>query len=370
MRIALVHDWLLVSGGAEKVTSELLKIYDADVFSLVDFLTDEDRAEILHGKHARTSFIQWLPGARKHYRNYLPFFPKAIERFDLSAYDLIISSSYAVAKGVRKKHHQVHVCYIHTPMRYAWVQEATYIEDHQLTGLRASVVRTVLDRLRRWDHANSAYVDRFIANSHNVADRVKRIYGRASDIVLPPVDGDLYTLGEGERTNYLAAARMVPYKKMHEIIRAFALMPEKRLIVCGDGPERERLQAMVTPNVTVIGQASRAEIIRLMRTAKALIVAADEDLGLTPMEAQSCGTPVIALRKGGYLETVLEGETGVFFDEPSPASIAKAVGHFEAHGVRRSAEGIREHMTAHFSSVFRAEIKAIVDAELASHAHR
>jgi len=370
MRIALVHDWLLVNGGAEKVTSELLNLFDADVFSLVDFLNEEDRSEILHGKHAHTSFIQHLPGAKKHYRNYLPFFPKAIERFDLSAYDLIISSSYAVAKGVRKKHHQVHVCYIHTPMRYAWVHEASYIEDHQLTGLKATAVRIVLDRLRRWDHANSAYVDRFIANSHNVADRVHRIYGRDADVVLPPVDGDLFRIAEGPRTHYLAAARLVPYKKIHEIVRAFALMPDQRLIVCGDGPDRERLEQLATPNVTVIGHASGAELVRLMQTAKALIVAADEDLGLTPMEAQACGTPVIALRKGGYLETVLDGETGVFFESPSPAAIAAAVAQFATHGVRYSATEIRAHMAQYFSTSFRARIKAIVEDELARHARR
>lgn len=370
MRVALVHDWLLVSGGAEKVTSELLNLYDADVFSLVDFLNDEDRREVLHGKHARTSFIQRLPGARKHYRNYLPFFPKAIERFDLSAYDLILSSSYAVAKGVRKKHHQVHVCYIHTPMRYAWVHEASYIEDHHLTGLKASVVRTVLDRLRRWDHANSAYVDRFIANSRNVADRVKRIYGRESDVVLPPVDGDVFTLGDGPRTHYLAAARLVPYKKIHEIMRAFALMPDKRLVVCGDGPDADRLRGLVTPNITLLGHATRAELVQLMRSAKALVVAADEDLGLTPLEAQACGTPVIALRKGGYLETVTEHETGVFFDAPDPASIAAAVERFEAQGVELDHAAIRACVSAHFAPAFRARIKAIVEDELARHARR
>ncbi len=368
MRVAIVHDWLLVSGGAEKVTSELLNIYpEADVFSLVDMLSDEDRAEVLHGKHARTSFIQRLPGTRKHYRNYLPFFPKAIESFDLSAYDLIISSSYAVAKGVRKKHHQVHVCYIHTPMRYAWVHEASYIEDHNLTGLKASLVRTVLDRLRRWDHANSAFVDRFIANSRNVADRVHRIYGRDADVVLPPVDGDVFALGTAPRTHYLVASRLVPYKKTHEIMRAFALMPDKRLIVCGDGPESEHLHTLVQPNITLIGHATRAELVRLMRSAKALIVAADEDLGLTPLEAQACGTPVIALRKGGYLETVAEPEAGIFFDAPDAATIAGAVERFELNGVTLSHEAIRERVAHCFAPSFRARVKAIVDEELARH---
>jgi glycosyltransferase involved in cell wall biosynthesis len=369
MRVALVHDWLLVNGGAEKVTSELLNIYDADVFSLIDHLSDEDRAEILHGKRAHTSFIQHMPGVRTHYRNFLPFFPKAIERFDLSAYDLILSSSYAVAKGVKKKHYQTHVCYIHTPMRYAWVQEASYIEDHQLTGIKASLVRTVLDRLRRWDHANTAFVDHFIANSHNVADRVRRIYGRTADVVLPPVDGEVFTLGEGPRTHYLMAARLVPYKKTHEVMRAFALMPDKRLIVCGDGPEMERLKTLVTPNITMLGHATKPELVQLMRSAKALVVAADEDLGLTPLEAQACGTPVIALRKGGYLETVTEG-TGVFFDAPEPAQIAAAVERFELKGIGASPAAIRAQVEPYFAPNFRARVQAIVEAEMARHARR
>jgi glycosyltransferase involved in cell wall biosynthesis len=370
MRVALVHDWLLVNGGAEKVTSELLNLYDADVFSLVDFLSDDDRASILHGKHAHTSFIQHLPGAQKHYRNYLPFFPKAIERFDLSAYDLIISSSYAVAKGVRKKHHQVHVCYIHTPMRYAWVHEASYIEDHKLTGLKATSVRIVLDRLRRWDHANSAYVDRFIANSRNVADRVNRIYGRAAEVVLPPVDGEFFTLGTAPRTHYLAAARAVPYKKLHEIIAAFARTPELRLIVCGDGPEGEQLKQMATPNVTVMGHVDGPTVVELMCTAKALIVAADEDLGLTPLEAQACGTPVIALQKGGYLETVIEGVTGMFFGSPTAEAISAAVRRFEEQGPRTTPAAIRAHVEPYFSPVFHERIRAIVDDELSHHARR
>ncbi|MBL8001829.1 MAG: glycosyltransferase [Flavobacteriales bacterium] len=370
MRVALVHDWLLVNGGAEKVTSELLRIYDADVFSLVDLLNDEDRQEILHGKHARTTFIQRLPGVRKHYRNFLPFFPKAIESLDLSGYDLIISSSYAVAKGVRKGHHQVHVCYIHTPMRYAWVHEAMYIEDHKLSGIKASIVRTVLDRLRRWDHANSAFVDHFIANSRNVADRVRRIYGRTADVVLPPVDGDVFSLGEGPRSHYLVASRLVPYKKVHQIMRAFALMPERRLIVCGDGPEMEHLRTLLTPNITMVGHATRAELVQLMRTAKALIVAADEDLGLTPLEAQACGTPVIALRKGGYLETVSEPDRGVFFETPEPADIAAAVERFERSTSILPPAAIRERVSSYFAPAFRARIKAIVDAELVKHGRR
>lgn len=362
MRIAFVHDWLVVSGGAEKVTREILKCYDADVFALVDFLDDTDRAFILHGKKAKTSFIQQLPFAQHHFRNYLPLFPAAIDRLDLSNYDLILSASYAVAKGVRTRPDQVHVCYMHTPMRYAWVNESGYLKDHGLVrGPKAFLARKTLEYLRKWDLKSNPSIDRFIANSANVAQRVKGLYQRDADILLPPVDTELFTLGTGPRTHYIAANRMVPYKRVDRMVEAFRRCPQRKLIVCGEGPERGNWEAEAPDNVRFLGHVEQAEFIGLLQGAKALITAADEDLGLTPLEAQACGTATIALRKGGYLETVSDGMNGVFFNSAEPAEIVAALDRFEAQGVTRSPEELRAGMTTYSSQHFREQYMAFVE---------
>ena len=371
MRVAFVHDWLVVSGGAEKVTREILRTYDADVFALVDFLSEEDRAFILGGKHATTTFIQGLPGAHSGFRNYLPLFPRAIERLDLSGYDLVLSASYAVAKGVRLRPKQVHVCYIHTPMRYAWVNETGYLADHGLErGPIAWFIRKVLERLRKWDLRTNASVDRFIANSSNVAKRVQEIYGRDADVLLPPVDAELFTLGTGPRSHYITANRMVPYKRVDQIIEAFRSLPDKELLVCGDGPERAKWEAQTPGNVRFLGHVEQSEFIRLLQGSKALITAADEDLGLTPLEAQACGTPILALRKGGYLETVTDGISGMFFDTDDQADIVGAIRRFEHDGIQRSPAELRAGMMEYSSARFRERYKALVDATLAAkHGH-
>lgn len=359
MRIAFVHDWLVVSGGAEKVTREILKTFDADVFALIDFLSDEDRDFILGGKRAKTSFVQRLPFAKQYYRNYLPLFPSAIEGLDLGRYDLIISASYAVAKGVRKQAGQVHVCYIHTPMRYAWLREDDYLQDHRMSGPKAWIVRRVLRRLRAWDLKTNTGVDHFIANSSNVARRVLDLYGRHSEVLLPPVDTDLFKLYEGEREHYLSASRLVPYKRVDRVIDAFRAMPDRTLIVAGDGPDRARLERSAPANVHFIGHLPRTDLTALLQRSKALITAADEDLGLTPIEAQACGTPTIALRKGGYLETVTEGVSGIFFDTDNPADIVRAVERFERAQLASPAQ-LREGMMIHSSERFKERFAAIV----------
>lgn len=366
MRVAFVHDWLVVSGGAEKVTREILRTYDADVFALIDFLSTTDREFILGGKRAKTSFIQHLPFARAHYRNYLPLFPSAIEHLDLSGYDLIISASYAVAKGVRKRPDQVHICYIHTPMRYAWLREDDYLEDHGLSGIKAWIVRQTLRRLRAWDLKTNAGVDRFIANSANVARRVLELYGREADVLLPPVDTSRFTPYDGAREHYLSASRLVPYKRVDRVIDAFRSMPERTLLVAGDGPDRARLEASAPTNVRFLGHVQQARLIQLLQRSRALIAAADEDLGLTPLEAQACGTPTIALRKGGYLETVKEGFSGIFFDHDRRDEISKAVDRFEGSTLASPAE-LREGMMGHSSERFRERFAGIVAHTLNEH---
>lgn len=366
MRIAIVHDWLVASGGAEKVTRELLHAFpEADLFALLDRLSDADRTALLDGRRAHTTFIQHLPLVRTHYRWYLPLFPAAIERLDLRAYDVVLSASYAVAKGARKRPGAVHVCYIHTPMRYAWVDEDGYLADHGMRGLKGRFVRAQLARLRAWDLRTNAGVDRFVANSANVAGRVQRCYGRAADVLLPPLDDALFRVDDGPRTHFIAAARLVPYKRMERIIAAFRLLPGERLLLCGDGPQHAALAHGLPPNVQLMGHVPQERFIPLLQRAHALVCCANEDLGLTPMEAQACGTPVIALRAGGYLETVTEGESGVFFDAPEPEAIAAAVRRFRAEGVQRSPRALHEGMRPYFAERFRARIRAIVEETLA-----
>ena len=361
MRVAVVHDWLTESGGAEKVTRELVDLFDADVFAVVDFLSPNDRADILHGKRSRTTFIQRLPFARRIFRWYLPLFPSAIARLDLQGYDLIISSSYAVAKGARKHPGQKHVCYIHTPMRYAWVQEDAYLRDHGMTVWKAPLLKRFLRRLRDQDLASNAQVDRFIANSRNVADRVRNFYGREADVVLPPVDPDAFTLHTGTRRGYITVSRLVPYKRIDRIIEAFRHLPSLQLTVVGDGPDRERCQAMAGANVRFTGHVQQPELVRLMRHSSALVCAAHEDLGLTVIEAQTCGTPVIALRSGGYLETVIESEGSSFFDTDDPAMIREAILRHEQRTTQAHAERLRERMTPFFRGRFRERIREIIN---------
>lgn len=365
MKVAFVQDWLVVSGGAEKVTREILRIWDADIYALVDHLNDTDREFILHGKNARTSFLQKLPGSKRHYRKFLPFFVTGIESFDLREYDLIISSSYAVAKGVKTHKRQCHVCYIHSPIRYAWEQRSAYLKDHNLdSGMPGWALNKSLDGIQKWDVASSHQVDQFIANSENVAAKVKKYYGRDSKVLLPPVDLDLFTLFEGKRDGYLTCGRLVPFKRFDVIMEAFRKMPDQRLTIAGDGPDRRRLENMCPPNVTICGHVMLSELVQKMQRARALIVAADEDLGLTPIEAAACGTPTLAYRKGGYLETVHDGDTGLFFDEQRASAIVDAVRSFESDGVRCDAGQLRESILHLSTDSFRSKLKSLVDLVL------
>ncbi|MCG6658031.1 glycosyltransferase [Halomonas campisalis] len=350
-RIAIVHDWLVVSGGAEKVLDALLQAFPgAEVFTLVDFLPQAHRGRL--DKHrVHTSLIQRMPLARRYYRHYLPLMPYAIEQFDLRDFDLVISSSHCVAKGVITHSGQRHLCYCHTPMRYAWDMKEAYLVDahFRLPGMEALVRRT-LGRLRQWDHFTASQVDRFVANSANVSRRIAKYYGRGASVIHPPVDLDAFTPNDGAREDYyLAASRLVAYKRLDLIIRAFRDMPERRLKVVGDGPERGRLAALARgcPNIELLGFQPDPALRELMARARGFVFAADEDFGIMPLEAQACGTPVIAYGRGGALETVRETPdaqaTGLFFHQQSAASLSEALARFEQrrydpHACRRQAE--------------------------------
>lgn len=336
MRVAIVCEWLVGYAGSEKVLAEILQIYpEADLFAVVDFLNDEDRSN-LKKKKASTTFIQKLPGARKNYRHYLPLMPLAIEQFDLSSYDLVISNSHAVAKGVLTGPDQMHVSYVHSPIRYAWDLQHQYLNESGLSrGLKSWVARWLLHKIRIWDYRTAAGVDFFVCNSDFISRRIAKVYGRPSDVIYPPVDVGGFTLHEAKQDFYLTASRLVPYKRVELIVDAFALMPNKKLIVIGDGPDLAKIRAKATSNIEVLGYQTFESLKSHMQRAKAFVFAAEEDFGIAPVEAQACGTPVIAYGKGGALETVVgtgdqSTRTGIFFSKQTTEELIAAVSSFEA----------------------------------------
>lgn len=367
MKRALVNDWYYVNGGAEKVVKAINSIWnDFDHFATIDFLDDESRQFILNGKKVTTTFIQKLPGAKKNHRKYLQLFPLAIEQLDLSEYDVIISSSSSVAKGVLTNHNQLHICYCHSPARYAWDLYHFYLNEANLTkGIKAFYAKWVLHKFRIWDVLNSNRVDYFIANSNYVAQRIKKIYRRDSVVIYPPVDTELYTLEEEKKDYYVTASRMVPYKKIDLIIEAFNEMPNKKLIVFGDGPDLKNIKKIAGNNIEFKGYATKEQLKAGFQQAKAFVHAADEDFGIVPIEAQACGTPVIAYGKGGLLETVIPNVTGVFFKEQTVESLKQAINEFD--GIKFNYVTIRRHAEKFSTQEFTRKLKAFVEEKYSMH---
>lgn len=325
MRVAVVQDWLVVNGGAEKVLKEIINHFEeVDVFSLIDFLSEKDRIEILGDRKTKTSFIQYLPNAKNNYRNYLALFPIAIERFDFTGYDLIISSSYAVAKGIKKANkNQIHICYCHSPIRYAWDLEEEYLEG--FVGFKRWLAKLILAYIRRWDLRTVNRVDLFLANSKNVSERINRIYKKNSIVLYPPVSTEKFIPNENKENYYFTSARLVKYKRIDLMIKAFNELPDLELIIAGDGPELSALKKIANNNIKFVGYLNQNELIKFTQKAKWFVLAANEDFGITSIESQSCLTPVIALEKGGYLETVVNNKTGVFFSEQNYSSLKNAI---------------------------------------------
>lgn len=366
MKTAIVHEWLVNYAGSEKVVESFTSIWqDADVFTLVDFLNDEERRIILKGKEAKTSFIQSLPYAKKRHRKYLPLFPKAIESFDLSKYDLIISSSHSVAKGVRTNKNQLHICYCHSPMRYAWDEADYYLKEANLnSGIKGLVAQSILKYLRKWDLKSADNVDYFIANSNHIAKKIKRIYNRHADVIYPPVDVEKFSLATEKEDFYLTASRLVPYKRIDLIIEAFAHMPDKKLIVIGSGPEKERLKAKAVSNISLIGYQEFDSLKSYMQKAKAFVFAAEEDFGIIVVEAMACGTPVIAGNFGGTTESVVDKKTGVLFPNQTVDSIVEAVNNFDVIAKSINNSEIRIHSEKFSREIFEKNIKAYVDEKI------
>jgi glycosyltransferase involved in cell wall biosynthesis len=366
MKIAIVCDWLVAVGGAEKVLKHLLLCFpEADLFAVIDFV-DQDKRDFLLNKPISTTFIQHLPFAKTRYRNYLPLMPLAISRLDLSAYDLILSSSHAVAKGVKTAPHQTHISYVHTPMRYAWDLQDQYLQEANLNkGIKGHVVRYLLKRLREWDLKTAKNVQHFIANSNYIAARIQNCYQRDSEVIYPPVETSDITPASEKQDYYLTASRLVPYKRVDLIVDSFNRMPDKKLVVIGAGPEFEKIKAIAGDNITLLGEQPRPVLVKHMQEAKAFIFAAEEDFGITPVEAQAAGTPIIAFGKGGALETVIGHDsphpTGLFFPDQTQESLINAVKTFETNPSIYSADNCVNNAKRFSVELFQAKIKAVVE---------
>ncbi len=362
MKTAIVHDWFAGYAGSERVVESLTNIWrDADVFVLFNLLNEEEQRIVVKDKIPKTSFLQNRRSIRKNHRKYLPLFPYAIEQFDLSGYDLIISSSHAVAKGVLTNANQLHINYCHTPIRYAWDLTHQYLRESGLShGIRGTIAKSILHYLRMWDAAASNRVDHFIANSNYIAKRIKKIYGRDSTVIYPPVDTDKFKLELNKEDYYLTASRLVPYKRIDVIAEAFSKMSGKRLIIIGEGPEAEKIKLKSGANVKFLGYQPREKLREYMQKAKAFVFAAEEDFGIMMIEALSCGTPVIAFNKGGASETIIENETGVLFNRQSPEEIVEAVNKFES---RQSFNPVKlnEYAKQFDRKIFEEKIRAFVE---------
>jgi glycosyltransferase involved in cell wall biosynthesis len=370
MKVAVVHDWLVVNGGAEKVLEEILALYPlAEVFTLVDYLPEKDRAWL--GEHkVHTSFIHRLPFSKSKYRNYFPLFPIAIEQFDMSGFDLIISSSYAVAKGVITGPEQTHVSYCHSPARYAWDLQAQYLKESNMErGLKSNIARYFLHKFRIWDTRTANGVDKFIANSKFIKKRIHKCYRRDAEVIHPPVRLTQFTLETDKEEFYLTASRMVPYKRIDLVVHAFTQMPSKKLKVIGEGPDFDKIKNIAKghANIEMLGFQSNEVLIQNMQKAKAFVFAAEEDFGIIPVEAQACGTPVIAYGKGGCLETVVDGSSGLHFAEQTVPCIVDAIGRFESMSDFSPAK-VRENAELFSIDSFRNKLKTVVENIVAERA--
>ena len=364
-RVAIVHDWLPLYGGAERVLEQMIHVFpDAEIYSMIDSIPPEKRA-FLQGRHVTTSIIQKLPWGRSKYRGYLPLMPFAVEQFDMSSYDIVISSSYAVAKGVLTGPNQLHICYCHSPIRYAWDLQHEYLSEAGLSfGPRSWILRLGFHYIRLWDTRTANGVDHFLANSKFIARRIRKAYRRTAAVIHPPVSIDNFSVETKKDNYYLTASRFVPYKKISLVVEAFAQMPERRLRVIGDGPDWKKIASKATSNVELLGHTTNEELRDQMQRARAFVFAAQEDFGVLPVEAQACGTPVIAYGKGGATETVIDGTTGILFEWQTVGSLCEAVQEFE----KRSFDPHRLRANAERFSVerFRSEFGEFVNLAWAS----
>ena len=379
MRVALVHDWLTGMRGGERVLEALIELFpEAEIFTLIH--RPESVSRQIESRPIHTSFVDDLPFAHDRYRYLLPLFPRAVESLDLDGFDLVISSSHCVAKGARPPAGVPHVCYCHTPMRYVWDQYQQYFGPGRASPLVRAAVATIAPRLRRWDVASADRVDHFVANSACVADRIRRHYGRSATVVYPPVDLERFEPAPIREDFYLVLGALAPYKRVDLAVEAFNRLG-RRLVIAGSGSELSRLAKIAGPGVSFLGRVTDQEVVDLFSRCRAFLFPGEEDFGITAVEAQAAGAPVIAYGKGGALETVIGvrdggnhtlqysedaqsglGPTGVFFHDPSPEGLIGAVERFESHDF--SPEALRTSAARFGSQRFKQGMKSQVQAVL------
>jgi glycosyltransferase involved in cell wall biosynthesis len=359
IRFALVHEWFTpkATGGSELVVREILQQIDADVYALIDF-ESSNPSSYLYQRQIETTFLQFLPFARNGVQKYLPFLPIAIEQLDLRNHQVILSSSHAVAKGILTSPHQIHICYCHTPMRYAWDLTFDYLDSSRLgKGIPGWITRALLHYLRHWDVISANRVDYFLANSQHTARRIWRCYRREAKVIYPPVDIQRFLLQPEKSDFYVTVARLVSYKKVELIVRAFNQLG-KELIVIGTGPELEKMQQLAQPNVKILNSQPNSVVEDYMSRAKAFVYGACEDFGIALVEAQACGTPVIAYGAGGALETVIDIRqhpqtgTGILFRKQTEDDIIEAVKVLEELYSQFNPETLRQNAAKFSVSAF------------------
>lgn len=368
LKYALVHEWLTpkATGGSELVVKEILSHIEADLYALIDFESINPES-YLYGRSIGTTFLQKFPLARNGVQKYLPLLPLAIEQLNLKQYDVILSSSHAVAKGVLTNPYQLHICYCHTPMRYAWDLTFDYLDNSPSgTGWRGAIARYLLHRLRQWDVITANRVDYFIANSHHTANRIWRCYRRRAEVIYPPVDIDRFSFEIEKEDFYLTVSRLVSYKQICLIVEAFDRL-QKPLVIIGEGEQLKQIRQLAKSNIQVLGLQPREVVEKYMAKAKAFVYAACEDFGIALVEAQACGTPVIAYGRGGALETVIdirqnakEG-TGCFFDKQEATALVEAVETFEKLKNSISSENCRLQAAKFKPTIFKKSYLEFVD---------
>ncbi len=362
MKVALVHDWLTGMRGGEKVLLSLARLFpDAPIFTLLHVRGSV--APELEARDIRTTFVQHLPGVDRRYRHYLPLFPAAAAAIDLGGFDLVISSSHCVAKGVRTPPGAVHLCYCHTPMRYVWDRYADYFGPGRVSPLEGLLIRYMAEGLRAWDTATAGRVHRFVANSRYVAGRIRRYYGRAAEVIPPPVDTEFFTPGaDGPGEFDLLVSALAPYKRVDVALEAYR-GTGRPLRIVGTGPERAALKAKAPPEVSFLGWVDDETLRDLYRRCRAVLMLGVEDFGIVPLEAMACGRPAIVFGEGGGMESVLPGQTGLVFHESTPAALRAVVDSLE--GVGFNGVTLRARAEAHSRSAFESRFRAFVDRALA-----
>lgn len=358
LKIAIVCDWLTTHGGAERVIKAIHEIFpNAPIYTT---LYNPKKLREFRGADIRTSSLQKIPFATNHHQLLLPWMPEAFESMNLDQYDIVISSSHSCAKGVITKPTTLHICYCHSPMRYAWDNHHAYINEYTMNPIMKRLGRNLMHKIRMWDRLAAERVDAYCTNSHFVQKRIQKYYRKVSDVIYPPVDTKKFTIERGEKEYYLAIGRLTPYKKFNIIVEAFNAL-EKPLLIVGTGVEERKLKMKAKKNITFLGHIPEEDIPQLYAQAKALIFPQIEDFGITPLESMATGRPVIAYKEGGALETVKEGVTGVFFKEQNAIGIVQAVHEFERNYKKFSPEEIQKHAMKFSMEIFKEKFLHYVE---------